>query len=160
MPYRLPCCRQHRIHIGATNRPSYYDDGRVKFSHDAYDQRFDRSYGYDQAGRLAGAYSGPLARGEADTNLRPYKQDYTFDVWGNLTSRTGKHWSHNNTFFGTYVNNRMEGTSNPGNPDVGLGLVATALGSGFDGDYKMLAQDVWHRVCGQSSDLNIPKLGP
>src|SRR5437660_1099746 len=26
-----------------------------------------------------------------------------------MTSRTGKHWSHTNTFFGTYANNRMDG---------------------------------------------------
>jgi len=50
----------------------------------------------------------------------------------------------------------QEGTNNPNVPDVGLGLVATDLGSRFSGNYKQLAQDVWHRVCGQSSNLNLP----
>ena len=49
-----------------------------------------------------------------------------------------------------------EGTNNPQVPDVGLGLVGTDLGSRFNGNYKQLAQDVWHRVCGQSSNLNLP----
>jgi hypothetical protein len=51
---------------------------------------------------------------------------------------------------------RAEGTNNPQVPDVGLGLVGTDLGSRFNGNYKQLAQDVWHRVCGQSSNLNLP----
>ena len=51
---------------------------------------------------------------------------------------------------------RAEGTNNPQVPDVGLGLVGTDLGSRFDGNYKQLAQDVWHRVCGQSGNLNLP----
>jgi hypothetical protein len=43
---------------------------------------------------------------------------------------------------------------------VALGREAVDLGatfsSDFSGDYKKLAQDVWHRVCGQSSNLNLP----
>jgi hypothetical protein len=51
---------------------------------------------------------------------------------------------------------REERTNNPQVADVGLGLAATDLGSRFNGNYKQLAQDVWHRVCGQSSNLNLP----
>jgi hypothetical protein len=50
----------------------------------------------------------------------------------------------------------QEGTENPRDPDVGLGLAATDQGSRFNGNYKQLAQDVWHRVCGQSGDLKLP----
>lgn len=51
---------------------------------------------------------------------------------------------------------RAEGTNDPRVPDVGLGQIGTDLGTHFNGNYKQLAQDVWHRVCGQSSNLNLP----
>ena len=41
-------------------------------------------------------------------------------------------------------------------PDVALGEKASSLGGNFFGNYKQLAQDVWHDVCGQSSNLNLP----
>jgi YD repeat-containing protein len=89
----------------------YFDDGRVKFSENFFDHRFDRSYSYDQAGRITQALTGAEARGEAPTNNRPYKETITFDVWNNMTSRLGKHWSHNMAgFAATYVNNRMDGS--------------------------------------------------
>jgi len=50
----------------------------------------------------------------------------------------------------------LEGTNNPNVPDVALGQVGTYLGSRFNGNYRQLAQDVWHRVCGQSSNLSLP----
>jgi len=40
--------------------------------------------------------------------------------------------------------------------DVRLGEMASSLGGNFFGNYKQLAQDVWHDVCGQSSNLNLP----
>ena len=85
------------------------DDGTLRYSHDLIDQRFDRSYSYDHAGRLTQALSGPAARGETDNNNRPFTQDSSFDAWNNMTGRTGKHWSHNSNFSGSYVNNRMDG---------------------------------------------------
>lgn len=51
---------------------------------------------------------------------------------------------------------REEGTNDPRVPDVGLGQQGTDLGTHFNGNYKQLAQDVWHRVCGQSSNLKLP----
>lgn len=95
--------------LGISMTYQYYDDGRLKFSQDNFDHRFDRSYSYDHAGRLTSAYSGAEARLEGTTDNRPYKQDYAFDAWDNLISRTGKHWSHNNPFLGSYLNNRMDG---------------------------------------------------
>ena len=85
-------------------------DGSVNYSHDLLDQHFDRSYSYDHAGGLTQALSGAEARGEPASAERPYKQNFGFDVWENMTSRTGKHWSHNTVpFSGVYVNNRMNG---------------------------------------------------
>jgi RHS repeat-associated protein len=49
-----------------------------------------------------------------------------------------------------------EGTSSSSVPDVALGEVAASLGGNFFGDFRQLAQDVWHQVCGQSSDLSLP----
>jgi hypothetical protein len=37
--------------------------------------------------------------------------------------------------------------------DVALGLAAIELGENFRGDYKKLAQDVWHNICGERGDL-------
>ena len=37
----------------------YYDDGRLKYSHDLIDSRFDRSFEYDHAARLTKALSEP-----------------------------------------------------------------------------------------------------
>lgn len=55
-----------------------------------------------------------------------------------------------------YGLHREEGTNNPRVADVGLGWVGIDLGNHFDGNYRQLAQDVWRRVCGQSSSLNLP----
>ncbi|HEY3102465.1 MAG TPA: hypothetical protein VGJ69_02665, partial [Pyrinomonadaceae bacterium] len=40
--------------------------------------------------------------------------------------------------------------------DMALGYAAINLGSNFTGDYRALAQGVWHNICGQSSNLNLP----
>ncbi len=71
----------------------YQADGRVRFSDDGLNNKLDRSYGYDHAGRIKEAFSGPLARGEADADARPYKQLNQYDAMNNLVGRVGsKHW--------------------------------------------------------------------
>ena len=49
----------------------YYADGRLRFSSDLLDHRFDRFYGFDHAARLKEAFSGAEARGEPPTTNRP-----------------------------------------------------------------------------------------
>ena len=80
----------------------YYNDGRLKFSSDAGDQtqridshRFDRSYEYDQMGRLTKARTGAEARNEPFSSRAeiPYKRDYAYDVFGNNTSRQTFTWT-------------------------------------------------------------------
>lgn len=39
----------------------------------------------------------------------PYEQSYSYDVWGNLTGRAGKHWSRNQSFSAPYTNDRRQG---------------------------------------------------
>jgi len=86
----------------------YENDGSLKFADDLIDSVFDRSYSYDNVGRIASALSGAEARGEPAANLRPYNQSFTYDVWGNMTGRASKHWSKNiPTFLGPHVNNRL-----------------------------------------------------
>lgn len=92
----------------------YYDDGRLRYSRDNGGSIFDRSYTYDHVGRVTEAFSGPMARGEADVNLRPYKLYYTYDAMNHLTSRTGQVWSapsESNEGTGIYLNNKNTGWS-------------------------------------------------
>jgi RHS repeat-associated protein len=88
----------------------YYDDfnehtGRVTFAQDIsqFDSSLnrtqttsslDRSYEYDNLGRLVFTHSGAEARAHAWTGQwgiqdGPYSQDYSYDVWGNMTQRHG-----------------------------------------------------------------------
>lgn len=69
-------------------------DGMVSFADDMTDYNFDRAYDYDQRGRVSEARSGSQASGGTTVD-GPYKQDYSYDVWNNITARTGRHWSHN-----------------------------------------------------------------
>ncbi|HEX8118155.1 MAG TPA: hypothetical protein VF521_12850, partial [Pyrinomonadaceae bacterium] len=94
----------------------YHADGRVKYLDEMLDadDRFDRSYDYDQAGRLkqsltaagARAFAGLPTGGGA---VGPYAQTYSYDVWGNLTGRSGKHWSQDQNFTATYTNGQRQG---------------------------------------------------
>ena len=72
----------------------YYADGRISYSHDLTESKFDRSYTYDHMARLTSGFSGSEARG-VNVADGPYRQTYDYDTWGNLTQRTGRDWSHN-----------------------------------------------------------------
>ena len=74
----------------------YYADGKLRFSSDLLDHRFDRSYGFDHVGRLTSAFSGAEARGEPATTNRPYYQTQGYDSFNHLTQRTVKIWSTSN----------------------------------------------------------------
>lgn len=90
----------------------YYDDGRLRYTRDNGGSMLDRSYTYDHAGRVTEAFSGPMARGEADVNMRPYRFYYTYDAFNHLTSRTGQVWSspsEANNGTGVYINNKNTG---------------------------------------------------
>jgi hypothetical protein len=60
-----------------------------------YDPTLDRSYDYDNVGRLVAAYTGAEARAHASTGQPggaqdgPYAQTNTYDQWGNITQRAG-----------------------------------------------------------------------
>lgn len=87
--------------------------GRLMYAQNINDGTLDRSYDYDQAGRLVAAYSGAEARahmniGPSGVVDGPYAQRYNYDVWGNITSREG--WGGDNAnFIATYTNNKRNG---------------------------------------------------
>ncbi len=94
----------------------YYPDGRIKFADDLTDDRFDRAYAYDHTARLSRGLTGSEARvfvGQpaGDGAQGPYAQTYSYDVWGNLTGKTGQHWSKGQTFTATYADNKRAGWS-------------------------------------------------
>jgi len=66
----------------------------VTYAQNIQDVTLDRSYEYDQAGRLAISHSGAEARahaysGQWGTQDGPYSQGYDYDVWGNVTHKYG-----------------------------------------------------------------------
>jgi len=71
--------------------------GRVVFARNLHDASLDRSYAYNEAGRLQASHSGNDAGGHAGygpwpgpgTSNAAYGQNYAYDQWGNMTWRNG-----------------------------------------------------------------------
>lgn len=81
------------------------------------DPTLDRSYDYDQVGRLFNSYTGTEARahtgrpgGAWEVHDGPYSQAYLKDVWGNVTQKMGRAGDPDQ-FVATYTNNRRDGFS-------------------------------------------------
>jgi RHS repeat-associated protein len=87
--------------------------GRATYAQNIQDPTLDRSYEYDNVGRLTISHSGAEARahigaGSWGTSDGPYSQGYEYDVWGNLTNRYGwggEIFSGNGGAY-SYTNNR------------------------------------------------------
>jgi len=58
----------------------------------------------------------------------------------------------------TFALYRTEPGAEADDPDIVLGLAAIKLGASFNGDARQLAQTIWHEICGQESDLNLPPI--
>jgi RHS repeat-associated protein len=80
----------------ATNIPE--KTGRVAFANNLYDATLDRSYKYDEVGRLIEAHSGNEANADAgyiaplgtnDTRTGAHSAAYRYDQFGNMTERYG-----------------------------------------------------------------------
>ncbi|HEY9284077.1 MAG TPA: hypothetical protein VIP46_11545 [Pyrinomonadaceae bacterium] len=83
----------------------YYNDGALKAADNLLDDKFDRAYKYDHAGRLEEAFSGAQALSfvaTAPSNNVPYWQRYHYDAWGGLMKRENHYWSNADTFLATY----------------------------------------------------------
>ena len=89
------------------------NSGRLMYAQNINDGTLDRSYDYDHVGRLVASHSGAEARahvgiGSSGVVDGPYSQRYSFDGWGNLTSRNG--WGGDNAnFTASYSNNKRIG---------------------------------------------------
>jgi len=91
--------------------------GRVAFADNLYDPTLDRSYHYDQVGRLVASHTGKEGRGHAGYEAwgapdGPYAENYSYDQFGNMTWRNG--WGAVNAQYVNnpqFANNRM--TVNP-----------------------------------------------
>lgn len=108
--------------------------GRVAFANNAADGTLDRSYSYDQVGRLDESHSGNEANAHAGYTAWPapgtaltgsYSSKHTYDEFGNMTSETGwvdvsQPYSHNFQ----YENNRMKV-----NPVTGAAMTYDAAGN-------------------------------
>ncbi len=82
-------------------------DGSVRFSDDLTEPKLDRSYAFDQVGRISQARSGAEARiPGTTTDDRPYRQNYEYDVWDNTVLRTANHWDQDVSSGGVFVNDR------------------------------------------------------
>src|SRR5947207_920222 len=82
--------------LGYNYNYDYFNEhtGRVSYAQNIQDGSLDRSYEYDQAGRLVISHSGAEARahaysGQWGTMDGPYSQGYDYDVWGNVTHKYG-----------------------------------------------------------------------
>ena len=82
--------------LGYNYNYNYFNEhtGRVTYAQNISDATLDRSYEYDQVGRLAFSHSGAEARahaysGQWGTTDGPFSQGFEYDVWGNMTRRYG-----------------------------------------------------------------------
>jgi hypothetical protein len=97
---------------GASSTYQYYADGQLKFSH-SLDDRFDRAFSYDNAGRTVEAYSGSEARAFNNNTYSgpatgPYRQSYQYDALDQITQQTNRLWSQTQATYNTFVNNRLQ----------------------------------------------------
>jgi RHS repeat-associated protein len=111
--------------LGYNYNYDYFNEhtGRVTYAQNIQDGTLDRSYEYDQAGRLVISHSGAEARahaysGQWGTMDGPYSQGYDYDVWGNVTHKYG--WGgevqgggagQSSDIYYSYTNNRRNGFS-------------------------------------------------
>jgi YD repeat-containing protein len=93
----------------------YYNDGRLNHAWDTTNNWFDRAYSYDHVGRLSESTSYRRAEGltpfPSNPYPDPYQQTNAYDVWGNITSRSGALYASPQSDSATYSNNRRSGWS-------------------------------------------------
>jgi YD repeat-containing protein len=150
--------RLQLAHFDAGGRISdytYYDDGRIKDVIDSTYNNFNRAHNYDHDGRLIGARAGTVAP-------KPYDFAYTYDAWGNNTSRTGSYWTCSlSSFTASYTNNRNNNMSydtagnvtRPGTQITDATMQYDAAGrQAAVHDYDILSQSFWDKTHGYDGD--------
>jgi YD repeat-containing protein len=108
----------------------YYNDGKLKFSDDSLDAKFDRLQKYDSVGRIEEAFSGARARGETldDYANQPYQEFYGYNAFDQITSRENRHWVAEYGTSDSYDRNRRAAC------DYDADGRLTRMGSTTDGD--------------------------
>jgi len=87
----------------------YFEDGRIHHTFDSADNHLDRAEEYDNLGRLKETYTGLEAHGLSPTTPypdSPYRQSMQYDVWGNMTAKSGRFWRQPMADSFVYSNNR------------------------------------------------------
>lgn len=132
--------------LGSEYRYDYFNEhtGRVRFARNLYNTTLDRSYEYDQVGRLTWAFTGAEAsahaiNGQWGIQNGPYAQANFYDPHGNIVERLG--WgAANPSFTASYTNNRKNGFSYDlaGNltSDLGQAFTYDATGQQVSASYS------------------------
>lgn len=150
--------------MGSEYRYDYFNErtGRVTFARNLYDSTLDRSYEYDQVGRLTWAFTGAEARahaytGQWGTKDGPYAHAYFYDQHGNITQRLGD-GGWNASYSMSFTNNRRNDMTYDASGNVtsdGSQLLYDATGqrvsayfagnwdvkSGYDGDRQRVRKE-------------------
>jgi cytochrome c peroxidase len=104
--------------LGWTYYYGYFGEntGRVTYAQSLNSGTLNRSYEYDQVGRLIESQTGSDARYHAGvtttpgTGDGPYGQTYAYDKWGNMTSRQGRGGADYVPYTGTFtIRNQRQG---------------------------------------------------
>ncbi|HXD30262.1 MAG TPA: fibronectin type III domain-containing protein [Pyrinomonadaceae bacterium] len=85
----------------------YHPDGSVKYVHNTTNNKFDRSYTYDQSSRLTIAASGGAAR--QDSVDTPMLETFAYNPWDETTQRTTESWLNDFADMASYTNGRRTG---------------------------------------------------
>lgn len=105
--------RKPNTDIVMSTSNQYYNDGQLKFS-DSLDERFDRAFAYDHAGRVTEVYSGSEARDfnngtSGSTPTGPYRQSFQYNAFNKVTLQVDRLWSESDQATHAYANNRRTG---------------------------------------------------
>ena len=112
----------------------FYADGMLKKESDALNNKFDRSYQYDQMARMVEARSGAEARGGTDNSMNiPFRNSYQYDVFGHQTQDASGHFSRSGTSNIQYQNNRL---TSPNANDAEGNIIADAKQWTYDTSNK------------------------
>lgn len=84
----------------------YHQDGMIKLAQNGNPIK-DRAYSYDTVARLQTSFSGVEARNYVNdttggTPDGPYRHDYTYDPWNNLTEDESRFWTRDASTVATY----------------------------------------------------------
>lgn len=101
----------------------YHPDGQPKFAEDQLDASFTRGWKYDHSGRLETSYTGSEAvswlnnQPPSGAPTGPYKQNYTYNAWNEMTARDARFWSKTDELTAQFTNARRQdwGYDNAGN---------------------------------------------